>query len=687
MKTSQKNYDQKFRNKNRLELERSLRAANRLESYSFYKDSRHGPPLSSELQGNFMLKKEFYSSLSNDSLWSDRNSIIAAPYSAELYLENERAMSEVFLGAPRYYYHELARPEIPNARPRFPYDRVAHRSAKIITRCFRLNLNRRLHAAFVIKRSMRRYVSTKLSQLELFLLNRSMTKLQQLFRRRRNLFKENAAIYRQLHAEAREKKRLAREEDERRNREGAKKIFLTIAWAHLTRRARAFIHRKRRERGIRRREYNFACRVQATFRGQRTRRELKRRRDAGIFLLCAMRKHWRRKHLKDVLKIQRVYRNYQLKRAVISIQNLVRRKAAMRRRDRVVLEMVAHERNRANRECLVLTDYLQQLSLDLRWMDDEEQVPFITTEDHLKRIDFYCLAVLCGHPLQAMDPYIESVHPADFGEDDYAEVAPRLVTTSAHSHEQRVVIAILNLFINRPGSCLDGNVFSILRDSGWLRPKKRGGGTSSAPFSLPQEAWATLEKIPLLNTHSLAQLLEPTKSLLFRVNILGQGRYLPVLLLQQSLLVNRWTLYCEFLLRKRLKSFRKLFPPRRSCPQCLEPMVFDGQLYDHRRCCRNGFPSWMISDMKGIYDALKEQCRRVKTIENYKRDYSGDHRRLAEGLKGVAVAVTGGQKEKQAEQENDSLVIAPPAPSPPAPSPPAPSPPAPSPTAVTKEKM
>jgi hypothetical protein len=649
MKVSQKNYDLKFRSKSRLQLERSLRAANRLETYSFYKNSRHDLPLSYELQGNLVLKQEFYSSHSNDSIWSDRNSIIAAPHSAEIYLENERAMSDVFLGAPRYYYHELTRSVIPDARPRFPYDRVAHQSAKVITRSFRMNLNRRLHAAFVIKRSMRRYVSTKLSQMELFLLIRAMIKLQQLFRRRRNLYKENAAIYRQLHAEVREKKRLAREEDERRNREGAKKIFLTIAWAHLTRRARAFIHRKRRERGIRRREYNFACRVQAAFRGQRTRRELKKRKDAGIFLLCALRKCWRRKHLKDVLKIQRVYRNYQLKRAVISIQNLARRKAAMRRRDRVVLEMVADERNRANRECLVMTDYLHQLSLDLRWMNDEEQVPFITTHDHLKRIDFYCLTVLSAHPLQAMEPYLESVHPADFGEDDYAEVAPRLISRATHSHEQRLVIAILNLFINRPGSCLDGAVFAIIRDSGWLRPKKK---SSSSPFSFPREAWESLEKIPLLNTHALAPLLEPTKSLLFRVTILGQGRYLPLLLLQQSLLVNRWTLYCEFLLRKRLKSFRKLFPPRRSCSSCLEPMVFDGQLYDHRRCCRNGFPSWMMSDMKEIYEALKEQCRRVVVVESYKRDYSSDQRKLVEAMKEMVVA-TGGEGELEQEEQED----------------------------------
>jgi hypothetical protein len=684
MKVSQKKYDLKFRNKNQLKLERSLRAANRLESYSFYQ-SDTSSLLSSEIQGNLILKREFYESKSHESIWTDRNSLIAAPYNSELFLQNDRLMSsERFLGAPRFYFHELSSPsKIPNAQIRFPYDRVAHKSSKIISRLFRYNLNRRLHAAIILKRNFRKYLKNKLSTMEMILWNKCITMLQNLFRRRRNLFKENALWYREKYLKELERKKLLFEEDKRKNLLGAQKIRLTIAFYHLTRRAKEFIKRKRRERGIRRREYNFACRLQAVYRGRKTRKMLRNRKSAGIFLLFCLRRYWKRKHLKDVLRIQRTYRNYQLRKKVIMIQNMIRRKIGQRKYHRLILEMIANERHRANRECLVMTDYLSKLSLDLRWMNDEEQIPFITTEDHLKRIDFYSLCVLTNNPLQLMEPYHESIHPADYGEDDYVDpnnFRLNTCTSSTSSHtpgtststsntshgggtstpnnnnnninnftfEQKVTMTILNLFANRPGYCLDGPIFSILKLSNYFYPLEN------------LNLWESLEKIPLLNIYSLFHLLKPTKSLLLQIKLFGYGgRYLPTQLLWQALLINRWTLFYEFLLKRKLKRFRKLYPPRRACPYCLEPMIFDGQLYDHRRCCRNGFPSWMVNDMKDIYRVLVEQCMKVERLREirYQRDYGSDLKRLKEGMRdltpGGGGATEGGGEGKGKREEGD----------------------------------
>lgn len=281
MKNNQKEYDIKFRNKNKLKYERSLRASNRQENYNFI-NTTNKLSLSYEIIGNLVLKKEYYLNKSSESIWTDRMSRVSAPLGAEMFIENERSISEVFLGGPRYYFHELnqdlelrnnsnsdnnnnsdddnndnnssitslnkttttttniitkyKKPKFPDARSRFPYDRVAHKSAKIITRLFRYNLNRRNRAANVIKRSIKYYMSRKLSQLETLLWNECITMVQGMFRRRRNLFRHNAKYLREKREKQLEQKKLARLEDIRRNKEGARKIKLTIAYYHLTRR-------------------------------------------------------------------------------------------------------------------------------------------------------------------------------------------------------------------------------------------------------------------------------------------------------------------------------------------------------------------------------------------------------------------------------------------------------------------
>ena len=254
MKNTQKEYDIKFRNKNKLKYERSLRASNRQESYNFINSTTNKLSLSYEIIGNLVLKKEYYLNNSMDSIWMDRMSRISAPYGVEMLIENERAMSEVFLGGPRYYFHELNQGEeqgegeeghrsnqkkeyhLPDARSRFPYDRIAHKSSKIITKLFQLNLNRRINAARIIKRSIKYYIKRKLSQFETLLWNQCLQTIQKKYKKRRNLFKENAQILRRQREQIIEGKRLAKLENIRKFKEGIKKIKLVIAFYHLTRR-------------------------------------------------------------------------------------------------------------------------------------------------------------------------------------------------------------------------------------------------------------------------------------------------------------------------------------------------------------------------------------------------------------------------------------------------------------------
>lgn len=152
---------------------------------------------------------------------------------------------------------------------------------------------------------------------------------------------------------------------------------------------------------------------------------MKRLRDARIFVMYWWRKHWRRKYRNPATKIQRYYRKRMLRKAVIKIQQLVRMKIGHRNTKRKRLEIVATERARNNREFIVVERNMKEISEDVNWMSDDEQVPPIAMSDHMRRLDLYCLAVLTASPLQLSEEEFQTIHPAEFGEDDYAEETVR----------------------------------------------------------------------------------------------------------------------------------------------------------------------------------------------------------------------------------------------------------------------
>ena len=172
--------------------------------------------------------------------------------------------------------------------------------------------------------------------------------------------------------------------------------------------------------------------------------------------------------------IQRAYRRKKLLKAVRLMQRIVRGKLGQRSSLRKRLEVCAMERARANREFIVVERSMKEISLDTNWMRDEEQVPVsytycipdinllsiclcnliltcslngpvcrcvsadspgafimpiqvppISMADHMRRLDIYCLSVLTANPLQLSMEEYPTIHPAEFGEDDYADKAVR----------------------------------------------------------------------------------------------------------------------------------------------------------------------------------------------------------------------------------------------------------------------
>jgi len=141
-------------------IERAIKEATSRTEAIVLRTRKSPLQISEEMRVTAMEKMKFYSS--HQEKWVDRNSIITAPFGADLYMISDRGVGEVLMGAPRYFFHEFRDPyNYPDARERFPYDREAILAAKKITRLLRWNVVRKKAAAVAIQAAYRGYAVRK----------------------------------------------------------------------------------------------------------------------------------------------------------------------------------------------------------------------------------------------------------------------------------------------------------------------------------------------------------------------------------------------------------------------------------------------------------------------------------------------------------------------------------------------
>ena len=262
----------------------ALKAGARAESYTFA-TSRNRPPegidglLSEELSTLQAAKLEFVNA--NTSKWQDRNSIIAAPLGAEMFLHNERC--SVMLGAPRFYHDVLKHPHEdahgrsvpPDTTIRFAYSMEAHAAAKVLTGRMARSLLRRQHAASIIGRNYLGYLRLRLFREECRRKTAAIRKIQFFCRKRleRTRQRQRRTALRLLccitlqcfFRMALARRRVQRHRHKRIYR-AARYIQRFIAWCPVER---------RRQRGRRRRADVHAVRIQSLVRGRQCRRRLR----------------------------------------------------------------------------------------------------------------------------------------------------------------------------------------------------------------------------------------------------------------------------------------------------------------------------------------------------------------------------------------------------------------------------
>lgn len=333
-------------------VKNGLRAVRRSESYNF-RSNADCIPISTEM-GSIHSSKTLSFAKAAD-FWSDRYSILAAPFGAEMYLSCERSMPETVLGGSRYYMHELLEGKEPNARPRFPYDNTAQQAAKTVTAQYKKNLRIRHDAAKRIQ---------------------AMWRGHRVFIEMAPIFLKRAAAAAHIHREYREKKyslvaALRHRSELQRRSLMPKPRPPAVSQEEVDRRYREKLAIKltsfikmipkllRKQRGRRRRLHIHATRLQSLYRGNKARDRIWKIISAQIIIACAWRRFFKRKYTLYILKIQRTYLNYLLRCQVVVLQRMARGFFHRRRAFRLHLAIASAERLRGTLERSMLADFIQ----------------------------------------------------------------------------------------------------------------------------------------------------------------------------------------------------------------------------------------------------------------------------------------------------------------------------------------
>lgn len=333
-------------------VKNGLRAVARSESYDF-RSSADSIPLSAEMLSIKSSKSLCFSK--PDDFWSNRYSALAAPMGAEMYLSCERNIPETVMGGPRYYMKEVLDGLEPNARPRFPYDDTAHAAAKQVTAQYKKNLRLRHEAAKAIQKIWRGH-RVFLEYLPIFIQRAEAAgkihdeyrgkKFSLLTKLRRRTELRRLSLLPPPRAPP-----LSQEEVDRRYRE---KLAMK-----LTRFVKMIPKLLRKQRGRRRRVAIHATRLQSLYRGNEARERVWKMISAQIMIACVYRRFFKRKYITYILKIQRTYRNYLLRRLVILIQKHCRGFTHRRRASKLKLRISAEERLRGTLERALLKECIK----------------------------------------------------------------------------------------------------------------------------------------------------------------------------------------------------------------------------------------------------------------------------------------------------------------------------------------
>jgi hypothetical protein len=390
--------------------------------------------------------------------WSDRMSIIAAPFGSELYLSNESVGT--ILGAPRFYFNDFKTStlaSLPDGTTRFPYSDMAHVAAKRIQRLFLKFIFLKYYCAALIQRHYRLYVIRRDYKHVLTELKVAVSRIQRFYRRRAARYKFRKAIYLLKMKSAIKIQSLARQSMVRKRiipalREQQRFRLYTKLYFWIKR----CIRRKKKHRGILRRKNLHASRIQRIIRGVLCRMDLRIIRSAQIMIAWAFRRYWRKKFRRYAHRFVGALRRFVLRRKIHRMQSLIRGFLGRRRAERFRLKLLSANVMRTTQEQLVLSKDIARFTAEVSdWSGDNDAV---NMANQMRQLDLLTRQIL-ARKLTTSRAVKKSVTQSPSKQDGHLaqtqDVANEDNSPPKLSRTQLYVYAILTAFSNRPDGLID----------------------------------------------------------------------------------------------------------------------------------------------------------------------------------------------------------------------------------------
>lgn len=567
----------------------AIKAADRLEKYKFKKSSDYQLFISEEMKETLRLKFELYENKA--SKWQDRHSIIAAPLGVDSYLQCERAMPAIILGAPRYYADDYVKyNHEPESNKRFPYSDEAQTAAKRITFALHQRVLRRHRAARIIQRKYRNYKNKILYKAKIRELQSHAKLITRFVINRKHRLKSRNFEIMKRNMSCIKIQSLWRGALIRMSMPKIKAEILSHISKKLEIQTSRDIKAKRKLRGELRRNVLHATRLQAFFRGHRVRLHVQAQeqiaRDKEIEIINNKKIFFSSENIiSKIFCIMKALRKYILYKRVLIIQRNVRMFIGKRRAHRRRLVTISEERSRFTKELIELqyavTDFVKMENkswcggLVLRTVlpvsntsaGDDSDV--ITLRIMISSLDKMSSAILRG--MYSTGTVSRDVLDLDI---------------SSLSYRKRVALAILCLYSNRPNACIDSTsleyclqYFTIVtKEQNFEYSKNNKIKILKYLFELQKNNFSTTS----LRITCLLDCLQPHRSIVWRSRVLG---HLSDDIVISACVVRQWTTQLDKVLRKAVMEFRMKFKVKNYCTSCLEPLIWQYQVREH--CVRD----------------------------------------------------------------------------------------------------
>jgi len=529
--------------------------------------------------------------MSESFLWRDKmQSVLATPLGAEMYLQCERGASSIMFNAPRYYNNELnvvnltseGDPVPPNARSRYPYSSDSHEAGKKIASRLARNLARRHHAASVIQRSYKTFVSLRNFRKEVISAGIAARKLQFFWRKRLARIRKARSKTIVLNRNAIKIQCLVRIVLAKARVKFVKRRMQNRAAKKITRFVRFACKERKHKRGRAKRRQASAIKIQAFVRGCMSRKHRFGKKAAVRLIWKCWKRYWYKKYGKHGVKIFHFIRRVCIRKLVVRIQKLIRGFIGRRAAKSKKAKMIAKERGRITTEFTLVERALTRSAQkkDYSWAS-ETVYDGSTVHEIMLQLD-------------TAAKYLLSTSVLDVAV--FAHAAVPSFPISAFSYKQRVTLAVLSVFSNRPGACIDGT--SLKLALAYLSPCHRAAplppvssrercddafSSSSAipslqemlPLSMPE----LLAKYFVFDVTALSFLLEPSISLRLRIAMTGR---LPDKLLAEAVLARRWGIHTDMLCKEAIWKHRtRGNSPDLVCHRCWQPFLNASMLVAH----------------------------------------------------------------------------------------------------------